>query len=205
MTIASEISDLKSRVSQAFSACEEMGATIPSNPTTYNLSDTIRTISGGSGQDDVLMTMIGRSTSTLSFKVPSDFTMRSMCFASWGTLTSATVDGFLGGPNNGTALFSNCTNLTYINFPSLTHLSLQIVDNKGLKTIVLPKCDSIYNRALANCSVLESVYVGTSYAQFGSPPFDGTNDTFNLYVPQDRVDYYKSVYPTLADRILPWV
>lgn len=41
MTIAEEINDLKSRVSSAYDACVEKGATIPQDKTTWNLSSTI--------------------------------------------------------------------------------------------------------------------------------------------------------------------
>ena len=48
MTIAEEINDLKSRVSSAYDACVEKGATIPTVKNTANLPECIRSISGGS-------------------------------------------------------------------------------------------------------------------------------------------------------------
>ena len=48
MTIAEEINDLKSRVSSAYDACVEKGATIPAVKNTANLPECIRSISGGS-------------------------------------------------------------------------------------------------------------------------------------------------------------
>ena len=47
-TIAEEINDLKSRVSSAYDACVEKGATIPTVKNTANLPECIRSISGGS-------------------------------------------------------------------------------------------------------------------------------------------------------------
>lgn len=47
MTIAEEINDLKSRVSSAYDACVEKGATIPQDKTTWNLSSTIQSIPTG--------------------------------------------------------------------------------------------------------------------------------------------------------------
>ena len=47
-TIAEEINDLKSRVSSAYDACVEKGATIPAVKNTANLPECIRSISGGS-------------------------------------------------------------------------------------------------------------------------------------------------------------
>ena len=47
-TIAEEINDLKGRVSSAYDACVEKGATIPTVKNTANLPECIRSISGGS-------------------------------------------------------------------------------------------------------------------------------------------------------------
>ena len=47
-TIAEEINALKSRVSSAYDACVEKGATIPAVKNTANLPECIRSISGGS-------------------------------------------------------------------------------------------------------------------------------------------------------------
>ena len=47
-TIAEEINDLKSRVTSAYDACVEKGATIPAVKNTANLPECIRSISGGS-------------------------------------------------------------------------------------------------------------------------------------------------------------
>lgn len=49
MSIARAIQDLKDRVEDAYDALEEKGATIPATKDTYNLPNTIGTISGGGG------------------------------------------------------------------------------------------------------------------------------------------------------------
>ena len=49
MTIAEEINDLKSRVSDAFDACADKGATLPAQKTTHTLAETIREIPSGGG------------------------------------------------------------------------------------------------------------------------------------------------------------
>lgn len=51
MTIAEEINDLKSRVSAAYDACEEKGAEMPEDKTTWNLSTTIQSIPAGGTTD----------------------------------------------------------------------------------------------------------------------------------------------------------
>ena len=51
MSIASEITRIKNNIEDAYTECENKGATLPQDQNSDNLADTIASISGGGGAD----------------------------------------------------------------------------------------------------------------------------------------------------------
>lgn len=140
MTIPEEIESLKSRVSQAFSACEEMGASMPEVQTTYTLPDTIRTIQVA--PSDYLAYVASDTTQHLSalpsgVSVIGPYAFDGYEFASsqividTPTITSIGAYAFYNNPaitlisistpfDVGSSAFARCANLSEVKCPELS-------------------------------------------------------------------------------------
>ena len=150
MTIASEITRIKTNISNAYDALEEKGATIPTEKNSANLVSTIDTITVGS--PDYLGRIItddgvfGYPTLPFSFSLPN-------------TVTSI----------GGRALyymFYGCTNLASVDLSSVTSIGTNGLNNafngcESLASVDLSSVTSIGNRALyytfQNCTSLTSI------------------------------------------------
>ena len=80
MTIASEITRIKTNIDNAYTALEAKGATIPSEKNSANLANTVNTITGGSGETNYLGKIVTEDgvfqfpTESFSFSLPSNIT-----------------------------------------------------------------------------------------------------------------------------------
>ena len=174
MTIASEITRIKTNISNAYDALEEKGATIPSDKNSANLVDTINTISGG-------VEGIPREvTSNGTFQVPSQpftFSLPSnaatigiygLQYALYNCtgITSADLSSVIVIQNNGLLYaFYSCTNLTTVNLSNVTTISNNGLYNAfsgctsltstGLNSITSINASAL-NAAFQNCKSLTS-------------------------------------------------
>ena len=131
MTIASEITRIKTNISNAYTALEAKGATIPEAKNSANLADTINTVTGGSGETNYLGRIVTEDgvlqfpEEDFTFSLPDNVTSISnygLRYAFYGC-TNLTSTGL----NNVTSIgmrglryaFYGCTSLTSISFPSL--------------------------------------------------------------------------------------
>ena len=143
MTIAQEINDLKSRVSAAFSACEEKSASMPASRTTWTLADTIRTIpTGGSHEmDDSLIE--GTSTYYENSRV-------------------STI---------GQGVFAYNKTLTSVNFPNVETIESEAFYYAGITNASFPKLKTIGTSGFAGASISNIFQVFSNVEIIGSSAF----------------------------------
>ena len=168
MTIASEITRIKTNISNAYTALEAKGATIPEAKNSANLADTINTVTGGSGETNYLGRIVTEDgvlqfpTESFSFSLPSNITSigtNGLTSAFYGC-TSLTSTGL----NNVTSIsdygipgaFQGCTNLTSTGLNNVTSIG-----NSGLNN-AFNGCTNLTSTGLNNVSSIGSD--GLTYA-----------------------------------------
>ena len=137
MTIASEITRIKTNIDNAYTALEAKGATIPSEKNSANLASTVNTITGGSsGETNYLGRIVTEDgvlqypTESFSFSLPSNVIgigTYGLQYAFYNCTNLASVD-----LSNVTSIdmwglqyaFRSCINLTSLSFPKLSSNSL---------------------------------------------------------------------------------
>lgn len=126
MTIASEVTRIKTNIAQAYTTLEEKGATIPEVKNSDNLSDTIGSIATGGGNGDYeyrngwLVPQLYRDLDTLVENYGSNTPNRIQCGSSTSAMgkDSTYIKGivFTEDVNNITILYAN-TNIKYYVIP----------------------------------------------------------------------------------------
>ena len=169
MTIASEITRIKTNISNAYDALEEKGATIPSDKNSANLVSTIDTITVGS--QDYLGRVITEDgifqypTESFSFSLPDNVTSIGEYALSYGfynctNLTSADLSNITTISDYGLdGVFTNCANLAYIDLSNVTSIGFLGLDH------AFQNCTSLTSIDLNNLTVILSN--GLSYAFWG--------------------------------------
>lgn len=178
MTIESEITRIKTNISNAYDALEEKGATIPTEKNSENLADTVATITGGGGESNYLGRVItddgvfGYPDLPFSFSLPNTATSISgsalyYMFYGCDNLTSADLSSVTSiGTNGLNNAFNGCSMLTSVDLSSL-----ESIGNRGLyyafqtcsqlTSIDLHNLVSIDNNGLSyafyDCSKLTSI------------------------------------------------
>ena len=159
MTIESEITRIKTNISNAYDALEEKGATIPSDKNSANLADTVATITGGGGETNYLGRTVTEDgvlqfpTEPFSFSLPSNVTSigdNSLQYALWNctNLTSVDLSSVTSiGESGLRQAFYGCTSLTSTGLDSVTSidsagLSFTFNNCTGLKSLSFPALNS---------------------------------------------------------------
>jgi len=137
MTVASEIQRIKTNISDAYSACDEKGATLPTIQNSANLADCIESISGG-GDDGI---SIKREVSpTGAYRIPTDlpstFTLPSnvtdvssnalkYAYSSTSAIEEVDLHNLtkISGSYALQGCFSDCDNLESVDLSGLTTIS----------------------------------------------------------------------------------
>ena len=154
MTIASEITRIKTNIDNAYTALEAKGATIPSEKNSANLASTVNTItgSGSSGETNYLGRIV---TEEGVLQFPSE----SFSFSLPDNVTSIGNYGLYGA-------FQVCTSLTSVDFSNLTSISDYGLPGAfngctGLTSVDLSNVTGIGNYGLSStfnsCTSLTSV------------------------------------------------
>lgn len=155
MTIASEITRIKTNIDNAYTALEAKGATIPEAKNSANLADTINTITSGSGEANYLGRIVTEDgvlqlpTESFSFSLPDNVTSigaRSLqyMFADCHQLTSVDLSNLTTVGEGGLYMAFAGTGLQSLNLSNLT-----TVDGAGLAS------------TFSRCSNLTSVDLGS--------------------------------------------
>ena len=150
MTIASEITRIKTNISNAYTALEAKGATIPSEKNSANLANTVDTITGG-GRDFIGLPLevtsegvLQKQNQPLTLNVPTATSIdnNGLSYAFYGctSLTSVDLSNVTSINNNGLSYaFFGCTSLTSVDLSNVTSIG-----------------DSVLQYAFAGCSGLTS-------------------------------------------------
>ena len=140
MTIASEITRIKTNIDNAYTALEAKGATIPSEKNSANLADTIDTITTGSNEAftgrEVSSTGVFQMTSEpIEFSLPDsatsidDYTLRN-AFNYCDGLTSVDLASVTKIGNYGLQdAFANCTNLASVDLNNVATVGISGLDS----------------------------------------------------------------------------
>lgn len=187
MTIASEITRIKTNIDNAYTALEAKGATIPETKNSANLADTINTITDGSGETNYLGRIVTEDGvlqfpyEGFAFSLPSDVTSigaygLQYAFYNCLNLTSAGLDNVTSIDRGGLQYaFQYCIGLTSLSFPALNSNSFGGYTNQFNNML----------RGVTGCTVhfpsnLESVIGSWSDVTNG---FGGTNTTVLFDLP----------------------
>ena len=194
MTIESEITRIKTNISNAYDALEEKGATIPTDKNSANLVSTIDTITVGSL--DYLGRVITEDgifqypTESFSFSLPDNVTSisdNSLQYALWNctNLTSVDLSSVTSIGESGLyQAFYACTSLTSTGLDSVTSigesgLSSAFSGCTSLTSVDLSSVTSIDSGGLSftfyNCTSLKSL----SFPALNSNSFGSYTNQFN--------------------------
>ena len=137
MTIASEITRIKTNIDNAYTALEAKGATIPSEKNSANLASTVNTITGGSsGETNYLGRIVTEDgvfqfpTESFSFSLPDNVTSignYGLYYAFFGrtNLTSVDLSNVTSIDNYGLQrAFRDCTSLTSTGLDNVTSIGI---------------------------------------------------------------------------------
>ena len=113
----------------------------------------------------------------------------------------------------GARAFKGCTNLSDNDnrcLPaSLTTIEEEAFSGCNLTKITIPETvTSIGEGAFSDCTSLTSVTLPASVPSWGGNPFVGCNENLIIYVPEDKVDTYRSLWPDaniLAVGTIPYI
>ena len=171
MTIASEITRIKTNISNAYTALEAKGATIPSEKNSANLASTVNTISGGSGETNYLGRIITEDgvfqfpSESFSFSLPDNVTSIGnnglyYAFYDCESLTSTGLNNVTSIDNGGLSwAFFGCTNLTSTGLDNVT-----IIGSSSL-TRAFYSCTNLTSTGLNNVTSIDNG--GLSWAFYG--------------------------------------
>lgn len=144
MTIASEITRIKTNIESAYTALEAKGATIPSEKNSANLASTVNSIIGGgsSGETNYLGRIVTEDgilqypTESFTFSLPSNVTSigdygLNYTFYGCTSLTSVDLSNVTSIGDGGlSSAFRRCTSLTSLSFPKLNSNSFGSYTNQ---------------------------------------------------------------------------
>ena len=148
-------------------------------------------------------------TSLTSIDLPNVTSIGDSAFSGCSNLTSIDLPN---APSIGDNTFYDCTSLTSIDLPNVTSIGgYAFYDCTSLTSIDLPNVTSIGGYAFNRCTSLTKIIIGTDSDMCtlkSTNTFDNTpiaNGTGYIYVPDDKVDTYKSAtnWSTYASQIKP--
>lgn len=159
MTVASEITRIKTNIANAYNSASEKGATLPDVQNSDNLATCISSITGGGGDDSTLISLIDGSIT--SVVIPEGVKRINSCaFRECANLTSVTI------PNSvteiGTYAFYKCNSLTSIEIPeSVTSIGTGAFgQSNNLKTITINKPKDSISGSPWSAAVATIVWTG---------------------------------------------
>ena len=141
MTIASEITRIKTNIDNAYTALEAKGATIPSEKNSANLASTVNTITGDSGETNYLGRIVTEDgvfqypEENFSFSLPDNVTSigtngLQYAFNGCTNLTSTGLNNVTSIGTNGLQYaFNGCTNLTSTGLNNVTSIGTNALHN----------------------------------------------------------------------------
>ena len=208
MTIASEITRIKTNIDNAYTALEAKGATIPSEKNSANLASTVNTITGDSGETNYLGRIVTEDgvfqypEENFSFSLPDNVTSigtngLQYAFNGCTNLTSTGLNNVTSiGTNALHNAFNGCTNLTSTGLNNVTSISdygLQSAFQgcRRLTSVDLSSLASIdtggLQFAFQNCTGLTSTGLNnvTSISDYGlNYAFNGCTSLTSLSLPK---------------------
>lgn len=166
MTIASEISTLKTNLQNIYSAINNKGGTVPSNQNYDNLNTSVGTVPSGTSYVEVsnlVKDFRAITNGTLGFPTSTTFTMPN----------DITIIG------NMQYVFAFCDTITTMSFNNVTTINssgcMRIFDRStSIQTVTFPSLDSItgnqiFSYAFFNCSTISSIsFPALKSTSFGS-------------------------------------
>ena len=165
MSIASEITRIKTNIDNAYTALEAKGATIPSEKNSANLASTVNTISGGVEGIPREVTSDGifqAPSQPFTFSLPSNATTIGAhglryAFYNCTDITSADLSSVIVIEGNGlTDAFYACTNLATVDLSNVV-----TIGNSGLSN-AFRNCTNLTSTGLSNVTNIGSY--GLQYA-----------------------------------------
>ena len=195
MTIASEITRIKTNIDNAYTALEAKGATIPDEKNSANLASTVNTITGGSGETNYLGRIVTEDgvlqypTESFSFSLPDNVTSigdngLQYAFYVCTNLTSNGLNNVTSIGNGGLYYaFYGCTNLTSTGLNNVTSIGSRglyyaFYGCINLTSVDLSNLASIGSRGLQyafrGCTSLTSL----SFPKLNSNSFGSSTDQF---------------------------
>lgn len=196
MTIASEITRIKTNISNAYTALEAKGATIPEAKNSANLADTINTVTGGSGETNYLERIVTEDgvlqfpEEDFTFSLPDNVTSISnyglrYAFYDCTNLTSIVLDNVTSIGSYGLYnAFEGCTNLTSTGLNNVTSIS----DNglyyafrncTSLTSVDLNNVTSIGNNGLTGAFYRCTNLTSLSFPALNNNSFGSSTSQFN--------------------------
>ena len=180
MTIASEITRIKTNINNAYTALEAKGATIPSEKNSANLASTVNTITGGgsSGETNYLGRIVTEDgvlqfpEENFSFSLPDNVTSIGenglhSTFYRCTSLTSVDLSNATSIGDSGlSSAFQGCTSLTSVDLSNATSIGANglyyaFQGCTSLTSVDLSNATSISNNGLnsafRDCTSLTSV------------------------------------------------
>lgn len=154
MSVAGQISALRTNLSNAYDAIETAGGTVPQNKNAANLATAVATISGGgSANNNWGEVMSGQSGALYDNDITAlrDSALNRGSLSN-GYLTSVSMPSLT---SLGVSALENQVALTSVSFPNVTTSGGSALTNCPLlATVSLPKLQSLSDRLFASCYAL---------------------------------------------------
>ena len=205
MTIASEITRINTNIANAYTACDNKGATMPVTQNSANLATTINSISGGGGigitREVSANGVYQVPTSSFTFSLPSNATDvgdYAMYYAFKGCTGLTSVDlSSLTTLTNSSAfynMFSGCSNLTNISFSNLEIIGDKYSSSNDANYRQFYQCFQNCNKLTSiTFPELKEIYCSSmrgATAQSSGATFYNNNKIQKMYFPKlDTISY----------------
>ena len=184
MSVASEITRINNNIANAYTACNNKGATLPQTQNSNNLANCINSISGlprGADSNGVY----GYPTNNFTFSTPSDATSLSVgvlnsVFKGCTTLIAVDLSSLteVTGTSTMESFCEDCTALNSIDLSNITTINGSNVMSKAFSNTSITSVDlsslttisssSAMNSAFLNCPLINSIDLSSLTSLVGS-------------------------------------
>lgn len=191
MSISTEITRIKTNITNAYTKLSEKGATLPALQNSENLASTINTMSTSSSSsnnlskitvnlDDKITELV--ENNVIEIIIPDTVTTIGTNFKDWTALTSITISDNITNIS-GTA-FSGCSNLTSVTIGS----GVTILGN-----MLFANCTNLTNLTLSNSITEIIMFVFAYCTNLTNINFKGTMNEWNNIKKSDAWNTYSGI------------